>query len=86
MSVKKNFEINIIVDRCKGCGICAALCPTKVLDFSEHFNSKGYKFIEAKYPEKCIGCRNCELHCPDFAIFVKPSNMAKCNLIGLIVQ
>jgi 2-oxoglutarate ferredoxin oxidoreductase subunit delta len=22
------------------------------------------------YPEKCTGCRWCELHCPDFAIFV----------------
>jgi hypothetical protein len=20
----------------------------------------------------CIGCRECELHCPDFAIFVAP--------------
>jgi 2-oxoglutarate ferredoxin oxidoreductase subunit delta len=22
------------------------------------------------YPEKCTGCRWCELHCPDFAIFI----------------
>jgi 2-oxoglutarate ferredoxin oxidoreductase subunit delta len=26
--------------------------------------------IEIAVPEACIGCRDCELHCPDFAIYV----------------
>jgi len=26
--------------------------------------------IEVVVPEACIGCRDCELHCPDFAIYV----------------
>ncbi|MEM4934165.1 MAG: 4Fe-4S binding protein, partial [Desulfurococcaceae archaeon] len=25
------FRVNVIVDRCKECGICIALCPTRVL-------------------------------------------------------
>jgi len=81
LSVKRSFQVNIIVERCKGCGICVSLCPVKVLDFSEHLNSRGYRFVEAKYPEKCIGCKKCELHCPDFAIYVNPSSEAKCILI-----
>jgi 2-oxoglutarate ferredoxin oxidoreductase subunit delta len=28
------------------------------------------KTIEVVEPDSCIGCRDCELHCPDFAIFV----------------
>jgi 2-oxoglutarate ferredoxin oxidoreductase subunit delta len=28
------------------------------------------KTIEVVAPESCIGCKDCELHCPDFAIFV----------------
>jgi 2-oxoglutarate ferredoxin oxidoreductase subunit delta len=26
--------------------------------------------IEVVEPEACIGCKDCELHCPDFAIYV----------------
>lgn len=26
--------------------------------------------IEVVAPESCIGCKDCELHCPDFAIYV----------------
>jgi 2-oxoglutarate ferredoxin oxidoreductase subunit delta len=26
--------------------------------------------VAVAHPEKCTGCRWCELHCPDFAIFV----------------
>ena len=28
------------------------------------------KVIQVAHPESCIGCCECELHCPDFAIYV----------------
>jgi 2-oxoglutarate ferredoxin oxidoreductase subunit delta len=63
---KKQFEINVYRDWCKGCGICAALCPKQVLTRNE----EGGPVVTD--PEACIGCGWCELHCPDFAISVRP--------------
>lgn len=66
------FRVNVIVDRCKECGICIALCPTRVLVKSNTlFNRYGFRPPEPLYIEKCIGCRLCEYSCPDFALFVE---------------
>ena len=56
---------------CKGCGLCVSVCPTKTLALSvDRLNEKGYRPAEAKYPEKCIGCANCAIMCPDSVITV----------------
>jgi len=57
-----NFVIN--EKWCKGCGVCVALCPKKVLELK---NNK----VSVANEEACIRCRLCEYRCPDFAIFVK---------------
>lgn len=57
-------KIFIKIERCKGCGICAAFCPKKVLAVS-HLEK-----IQVVHPEDCIACGQCELRCPDYAIFV----------------
>jgi 2-oxoglutarate ferredoxin oxidoreductase subunit delta len=63
---RKHFDINVYRDWCKGCGICAALCPKQVLSRNE----EGEPVVTD--PDACIGCGWCELHCPDFAISVRP--------------
>jgi 2-oxoglutarate ferredoxin oxidoreductase subunit delta len=68
---RKHFDINIYRDWCKGCGICAALCPKQVLSR----NAEGEPVVTD--PEACIGCGWCELHCPDFAISVRPRSESK---------
>lgn len=48
---------------CKGCGICVIFCPKKIIELSDD------KACVNNLNE-CIGCRQCEYHCPDFAITV----------------
>jgi 2-oxoglutarate ferredoxin oxidoreductase subunit delta len=57
-------EVHIFDNWCKGCGLCIEFCPAGVLALGMDNRPKPI------YPEKCTACRWCELHCPDFAIFV----------------
>ncbi len=63
---KRSYHIDIFKGWCKACGICAAFCPRDCIRQDE----EGAPIVEQ--PERCTGCGWCELHCPDFAISVKP--------------
>ena len=56
--------VTVFPNWCKGCDLCVEFCPAGVLELGP-----GGTAIAA-HPEKCTACRWCELHCPDFAIFV----------------
>lgn len=65
MSVnRENIEIKINKQWCKGCGICIAFCPKQVLGYDEEGK------VEMLDRENCIKCGQCELRCPDMAIFL----------------
>ncbi|MGC8557700.1 MAG: 4Fe-4S binding protein [Nitrososphaeria archaeon] len=68
---KRSFEVLVINDRCKECGLCIELCPPKVLDRLDSYNSFGYRPTYIKNEAGCIGCKICEYACPEFAIFVR---------------
>ena len=59
-----SVDIVIKEKRCKGCGICVALCPKQVLAVSELGK------VLVRHLDECIACGQCELRCPDYAIFV----------------
>jgi 2-oxoglutarate ferredoxin oxidoreductase subunit delta len=61
---RKRGQVTLFPNWCKGCGLCVGFCPTKVLEQSE----TGH--VSVAHPERCTACHFCELHCPDFAIFV----------------
>lgn len=62
----------VVVDkeRCKGCNVCVANCPTDTLALSKEVNGKGYNYSYMKNPENCTGCTNCATVCPDTVITV----------------
>ncbi|ACV68690.1 4Fe-4S dicluster domain-containing protein [Desulfohalobium retbaense] len=68
---KGNTKVWVYPDWCKGCGLCVAFCPGKVLELNEQGKA------EVVHPEECINCGFCELHCPDFAIVVTPKEGAE---------
>ncbi|MGD8369458.1 MAG: 4Fe-4S binding protein [Desulfobacterales bacterium] len=57
-------------NRCKGCGLCVAVCPKTVLEISEHVSPKGYFPAYQARPEDCIRCAVCCVMCPDVAITI----------------
>jgi len=66
--------VSFQTDRCKGCELCALVCPTKIIVMDEQStNRKGYHpaVIKAENMAKCIGCANCARMCPDSVITVE---------------
>lgn len=69
-SQPENTPVWVDERRCKACNICVSVCPAGVLAMKDDkYSIKGI-MIEVVYPSACIGCRSCELQCPDFAIYV----------------
>ena len=65
-------KVQISEDTCKGCGMCVAACPKKILVISKSkINNKGYHVAEMTDMDACIGCMACANMCPDIAIEVE---------------
>ena len=60
--MKSKFTIK--TERCKGCGICVEKKKKKVLGLDKLGK------IQVVNGEACIACGQCEMRCPDYAIFV----------------
>ncbi|CAK7016619.1 ferredoxin [Tissierella sp. P1] len=63
MSTKTEKSLTVDKNWCKGCGICVAFCPKNVLEIKDGK-------VNIKDLESCIQCGQCELRCPDFAIYL----------------
>lgn len=66
----ENTPVWVDESRCKACDICVSVCPAGVLGMRLEPTSTLGAMLEIVVPEACIGCNDCELSCPDFAIYV----------------
>lgn len=65
-------KIYISEKYCKGCGLCIAFCPKKILELDRNkISANGYNPCAVTKPEECIGCGSCAKMCPDAAITVE---------------
>ena len=71
-SPKKKPTKEIIIDDryCKGCFLCIAVCPKKVLIRGDKRSRAGYSMPRVENLEECISCGLCEMTCPDMALTV----------------
>ena len=63
--VRRRGRVRVFRNWCKGCGLCIAFCPQQVYEEGDE-----HRPVVA-YPDRCIACRWCAIHCPDFAILVE---------------
>jgi 2-oxoglutarate ferredoxin oxidoreductase subunit delta len=67
--------ITVNENTCKGCGLCVASCPKKIMALSkEKINAKGYHPAALADPGACISCAFCAVMCPDACIVVEKND------------
>lgn len=77
MKAPENTPVWVNTKRCKACDICVDACPAGVLSMKADAGSILGAMIEIIAEDACIGCNECELSCPDFAIYVSEKSEFK---------
>ena len=63
-------KIKINKDKCKGCLLCASVCPKGLIVLDKKLNQKGVRAVKFQDDGVCAGCALCALVCPDCCIEV----------------
>ncbi len=77
MEAPENTPVWVNESRCKACDVCVSVCPAGVLAMRPEPKSTLGAMVQIIAKDSCIGCNDCELSCPDFAIYVADKKQFK---------
>ena len=60
-----------------GCNLCIHVCPEDVYERADRLTQKGIWLPVPVHIERCNGCMQCMIYCPDFAIVVESDKESK---------
>lgn len=65
------MKMTVDFDRCKGCQLCVAACPKKLVVIqTDRLNKEGFYTAVCGSDEDCTACALCAMMCPDCAITI----------------
>ena len=64
-------RVRILVEYCKGCGLCIVMCKEGVLELAQQVNKEGVRVAAVKDVTTCKACGRCYMMCPDAAVAIE---------------
>ncbi len=64
----RKFEVAVLEQYCKGCGLCVEHCGQGKLYIVQRPNKRGIQIAGVRADKDCTGCLQCATICPDAAL------------------
>ena len=64
----KRYEVVVLEQYCKGCGLCIEFCKKGKLYIRQMPNKHGIQTAGVRQDVDCAGCLQCATICPDAAV------------------